>query len=148
MRPGLDTVPRQVMGEAIGALLQFGKGDLPVAADDRGAIRNGVDGVLDEICEVECHSVKVEHVIVLGNGHDRRGPPMAEPHALVEARGHTLVVTMNRPTARNALSGEMLEIMVGAWNRVDEDAEIRACVLTGAGGAFCAGADLKSMARN
>jgi enoyl-CoA hydratase len=73
---------------------------------------------------------------------------MAEPHALVEARGHTLVVTMNRPAARNALSGEMLEIMVGAWNRVDEDAEIRACVLTGAGGAFCAGADLKSMARN
>jgi enoyl-CoA hydratase len=73
---------------------------------------------------------------------------MVEPHALVEARGHTLVVTMNRPAARNALTGEMMAIMVGAWNRVDEDAGIRACVLTGAGGAFCAGADLKSMARN
>jgi enoyl-CoA hydratase len=73
---------------------------------------------------------------------------MAEPHALVEKRGHTLVVTMNRPGARNALTGEMLAIMVGAWNRVDEDREIRVCVLTGAGGSFCAGADLKWMARN
>jgi enoyl-CoA hydratase len=73
---------------------------------------------------------------------------MAEPHALVERHGHTLVVTMNRPDARNALTGEMLAIMVDAWIQVDEDPEIRVCVLTGAGGAFCAGADLKSMARN
>jgi enoyl-CoA hydratase len=70
------------------------------------------------------------------------------PHALVEQRGHTLIVTMNRPEARNALSGEMIGIMVEAWDRVDEDPEIRSCVLTGAGGAFCAGADLKSMAKN
>ncbi|WP_410654668.1 crotonase/enoyl-CoA hydratase family protein [Amycolatopsis sp. lyj-112] len=73
---------------------------------------------------------------------------MSEPHALVEKIEHTLVVTMNRPEARNALSGEMLGIMVEAWNRVDEDDEIRCCVLTGAGGAFCAGADLKSMSKN
>ncbi|GLY69788.1 crotonase/enoyl-CoA hydratase family protein [Amycolatopsis taiwanensis] len=73
---------------------------------------------------------------------------MAEPHALVEQRGHTLVVTMNRPQARNAITGEMMSILVEAWNRVDNDPEIRSCVLTGAGGAFCAGADLKSMARN
>ncbi|SEP35491.1 crotonase/enoyl-CoA hydratase family protein [Amycolatopsis saalfeldensis] len=73
---------------------------------------------------------------------------MAEPHALVTLEGHTLVVTMNRPEARNALSGEMLAIMVEAWDRVDADDEVRSCVLTGAGGAFCAGADLKSMARN
>ncbi|RSN22853.1 crotonase/enoyl-CoA hydratase family protein [Streptomyces sp. WAC 05977] len=73
---------------------------------------------------------------------------MSEPHALVEKIEHTLVVTMNRPEARNALSGEMLGIMVEAWNRVDEDDDIRCCVLTGAGGAFCAGADLKSMSKN
>ncbi|MEU3270777.1 crotonase/enoyl-CoA hydratase family protein [Saccharomonospora sp. NPDC006951] len=73
---------------------------------------------------------------------------MEQPHALVEQRGHTLVVTMNRPSARNALTGEMMAIMVEAWDRVDEDPEIRSCVLTGAGGAFCAGADLKSMNRN
>ncbi|MFC9257797.1 crotonase/enoyl-CoA hydratase family protein [Amycolatopsis thailandensis] len=73
---------------------------------------------------------------------------MGEPHALVEKIDHTLVVTMNRPEARNALSGEMLGIMVEAWNRVDEDDDVRCCVLTGAGGAFCAGADLKSMSKN
>src|SRR5947209_16245129 len=73
---------------------------------------------------------------------------MAEPHALVEQRGHTLVVTMNRPEARNAISGEMMAIMVEAWDRVDRDDSIRSCVLTGAAGAFCAGADLKSMSRN
>jgi enoyl-CoA hydratase len=67
------------------------------------------------------------------------------PHALVELRGHVLIVTMNRPHARNALSGPMMAIMKEAWDRVDSDPDIRACILTGAGGAFCAGADLKAM---
>jgi enoyl-CoA hydratase/carnithine racemase len=67
------------------------------------------------------------------------------PHALLERRGHVLVVTMNRPRARNALTGEMMAILRQAWDEVDRDPEIRACVLTGAGGAFCAGADLKAM---
>src|SRR6476619_3542933 len=52
---------------------------------------------------------------------------------------------MNRPRARNALSGPMMELMRQAWDTVDSDPEIRVCVLTGAGGAFCAGADLKAM---
>jgi enoyl-CoA hydratase len=68
-----------------------------------------------------------------------------EPHALVELRGHVLIVTMNRPQARNALTGPMMAIMKEAWDRVDSDPQIRACILTGAGGAFCAGADLKAM---
>ena len=67
-----------------------------------------------------------------------------QPHALVEQDGHKLVVTMNRPEARNALSGEMLAIMTDAWDRVNEDPEIRVCILTGAGGYFCAGMDLKA----
>jgi enoyl-CoA hydratase len=66
-------------------------------------------------------------------------------HCLVEQRGAVLVVTMNRPEARNALSAEMMAGMKAAWDRVDDDREIRVCVLTGAGGAFCAGADLKAM---
>ena len=70
---------------------------------------------------------------------------MEEPHALIERRGHVLIVTMNRPQARNALSGPMMELMRQAWDTVDGDPEIRVCVLTGAGGAFCAGADLKAM---
>jgi enoyl-CoA hydratase len=67
------------------------------------------------------------------------------PHALVEQDGHKLVVTMNRPEARNALSGEMLALMEEAWVRANSDPEIRVVILTGAGGYFCAGADLKSM---
>jgi enoyl-CoA hydratase len=67
------------------------------------------------------------------------------PHALIEQRGHVLIVTLNRPAARNALSGPMMALMREAWDRVDADPGIRACVLTGAGGAFCAGADLKAM---
>ena len=67
------------------------------------------------------------------------------PHALVELRGHVLIVTMNRPAARNALSGPMMAIMKQAWDRVDADPQVRACILTGAGGSFCAGADLKAM---
>ncbi len=69
----------------------------------------------------------------------------APPHCLVEQTGHTLVVTMNRPESRNALSGEMLDLMSEAWDRVNTDDSIRVCILTGAGGYFCAGADLKSM---
>jgi enoyl-CoA hydratase/carnithine racemase len=68
-----------------------------------------------------------------------------QPHALIEQRGHVLVVTMNRPEARNALSGPMMALMRQAWDRVDTDRGIRVCVLTGAGRAFCAGADLKAM---
>ncbi|HEX2176035.1 MAG TPA: crotonase/enoyl-CoA hydratase family protein [Nocardioidaceae bacterium] len=71
-----------------------------------------------------------------------------QPHCLVERRGHVLVVTMNRPEAKNALSGEMMRIMAEAWDQVDGDDGIRACVLTGAGGAFCAGADLKAMTQS
>src|SRR4029077_2599737 len=73
--------------------------------------------------------------------------PAEEPHALIERRGHVLIVTMNRPQARNALSGPMMELMRQAWDTVDGDPGIRVCVLTGAGGAFCAGADLKAMTR-
>jgi len=70
------------------------------------------------------------------------------PHALVERRGSVLIVTMNRPHARNALSGPMLQIMLEAWDEVDGNPDIRVCVLTGAGGSFCAGADLKAMRSN
>ncbi|MAU84578.1 crotonase/enoyl-CoA hydratase family protein [Gordonia sp. Z-3] len=70
------------------------------------------------------------------------------PDCLVEKRGHVLIVTMNRPQARNALSAEMMRIMVEAWDQVDDDPDIRVAILTGAGGAFCAGMDLKAMNKN
>ncbi|MCU4184172.1 crotonase/enoyl-CoA hydratase family protein [Acidiferrimicrobium sp. IK] len=70
---------------------------------------------------------------------------MSQPHLLTERVGATLVVTMNRPDARNALSSEMLALLGEAWDEVDANPAIRVAVLTGAGGAFCAGADLKAM---
>lgn len=68
------------------------------------------------------------------------------PHLVVERHGHVLVATMNRPDARNALSPEMLDLMSETWDEVNENPDIRCAVLTGAGGTFCAGMDLKAMA--
>ncbi len=70
---------------------------------------------------------------------------MPDPHLTVERADHVAVVTMNRPAVRNAFSPEMLVRMAGAWDLIDDDPEIRVAVLTGAGGVFCAGADLKAL---
>jgi len=67
-------------------------------------------------------------------------------HLLVEREGHTLIVTMNRPEARNALSPAMLVGMADAWQELNEDDSIRCAILTGAGGSFCTGMDLKAAA--
>ena len=72
-------------------------------------------------------------------------PGEGPPHALIGRRGHVLIVTMNRPEARNALSAPMMALMRQAWDMTDSDPDSRVCVRTGAGGAFCAGADLKAM---
>ena len=61
-----------------------------------------------------------------------------------ERQGSTAVVTMNRPEAKNALSLPMLVGMVDAWTEIDANDDIRCAVLTGAGGTFCSGMDLKA----
>ena len=68
------------------------------------------------------------------------------PHLLFEREGHTAVVTLNRPEKKNALSSEMLVGMYDAWVEIDENPDIRVAIVTGAGGNFCSGADLKAMA--
>lgn len=68
------------------------------------------------------------------------------PHLLVEREGHVVTLVMNRPEARNAFGSEMLVRLADAWDLVDGDPEIRVAILTGAGGHFCAGSDLKAMA--
>ena len=57
-----------------------------------------------------------------------------------------LTLTMNRPEARNAMSGPMMEALREAAPRAAMDPAVRCLVLTGAGGAFCAGGDVKSFA--
>jgi enoyl-CoA hydratase len=64
----------------------------------------------------------------------------------VELVDSALVVTMNRPEAKNSLSSSMLVAMADAWVRADEDDDVRSVILTGAGGNFCTGMDLKAFA--
>ena len=71
---------------------------------------------------------------------------MSEPHLLVERDGHVVTLTLNRPERKNAFSTEMLVRLYDAWVEIDEDPDIRVAILTGAGGDFCSGADLKEMA--
>ncbi|MDH6628561.1 enoyl-CoA hydratase [Streptomyces sp. LBL] len=67
-------------------------------------------------------------------------------HLIVRREGATLVLTLNRPDAKNALSLSMLVGLYDGWIEADADDGIRSIVLTGAGGAFCAGMDLKALA--
>jgi len=64
---------------------------------------------------------------------------------IVERDGPVLKVTMNRPEARNALSPVMVRELTQAFELARDDAGIRAIVLMGASGTFCAGGDLKGM---
>lgn len=63
---------------------------------------------------------------------------------LVERRGPVLVLTFNRPHLRNALSLAGSKRMVAALQELDDDAALGVAVLTGAGGHFCSGMDLRA----
>jgi len=71
---------------------------------------------------------------------------MAAP-VLIERRGHVQVITINRPEARNALDGTAARALAAAADDLDADDALRVGVLTGAGGTFCAGMDLKAWMR-
>lgn len=68
--------------------------------------------------------------------------------ALTERRGNVLVITINRPEARNCVNGAVSTAVGDALQQAQDDPEVRAVVITGAGDkSFCAGADLKAIAR-
>ncbi|QYC38419.1 Carnitinyl-CoA dehydratase [Nonomuraea coxensis DSM 45129] len=62
---------------------------------------------------------------------------------LVEESGNVAILTINRPKARNAVNGAVARGIAEALDGLDARPEISAYVLTGAGGTFCAGMDLK-----
>ena len=64
----------------------------------------------------------------------------------VERRGHTTVVMIDRPDRRNAVDAETAELLRAAFEAFDADGEARVAILAGAGGTFCAGYDLHSVA--
>ncbi len=63
---------------------------------------------------------------------------------LIERRGHVLLLTLNRPDARNAVNAALAEQLAAALETLDSDEELRAGVLFGAGKGFSAGMDLKA----
>jgi enoyl-CoA hydratase len=65
---------------------------------------------------------------------------------LTERRGRVLLVTLNRPDARNAINSELAEGLLRAVDELDSDDGLTAAVVTGAGRGFCSGMDLKAFA--
>ncbi|HEY7325497.1 MAG TPA: enoyl-CoA hydratase-related protein [Streptosporangiaceae bacterium] len=76
---------------------------------------------------------------------------MAEPASsapvLYSVRDGVATITLNRPDKLNALTTEMIEALFAAFDKADGDDDVRAVIVTGAGRAFCAGADLSRGAR-
>ncbi len=72
---------------------------------------------------------------------------MAEFETLIwEQQGHVATITFNRPQKKNAMSWVMFNEIHSAFDRAASDPEVRCVVVTGAGGAFCSGADLSDPA--
>lgn len=68
------------------------------------------------------------------------------PNVLTEVRDSVLIVTINRPEFRNAVDGETAQALAAAFRDFDQDESLRVAILSGGGGTFCAGADLKAFA--
>ena len=64
------------------------------------------------------------------------------PHLKFERDGNVVVLTMNNPQRRNALTPSMITLMAEAWDEIDGDDDIRAAILTGEGSSYCVGGDL------
>lgn len=62
---------------------------------------------------------------------------------LLNIENNVATITLNRPESLNALNTQLRQELAQVWQRVNQDDEIRAAILTGAGRAFCAGRDIK-----
>lgn len=66
---------------------------------------------------------------------------------LTDVHDGVLTITINRPYVRNAVNGEVARLIAKALDRLDDDSDLRAGIITGAGGNFCSGMDLKAFLR-
>jgi enoyl-CoA hydratase len=66
---------------------------------------------------------------------------------LTETRDNVLIITLNRPEAKNAVNEALAKGVAAAIDQLDSDPDLRVGILTGAGGTFCAGMDLKGFLR-
>jgi enoyl-CoA hydratase len=69
---------------------------------------------------------------------------VTDDEVLTERDGAILVITLNRPKARNAVNSALARGLAAAVDTLDGDPELSVGVLTGAGGSFCSGMDLKA----
>jgi enoyl-CoA hydratase len=72
---------------------------------------------------------------------------VSESEVLTEVDGNVLTVTINRPAARNAVNAAVAQGIAAALDRLDAEPDLRCAILTGAGGTFCSGMDLKAFLR-
>ena len=70
---------------------------------------------------------------------------MTTSKIIVEKNGQVTIIVINRPERKNALDNEAARGLASALKAFENDSDARVAVLTGAGGAFCAGADLKEL---
>jgi enoyl-CoA hydratase len=73
--------------------------------------------------------------------------PTQSDVVLTEQRGRILIITINRPEAKNSINAAASHALAAAMDQLDDDPALSVGVLTGAGGTFCAGMDLKAFAR-
>ena len=66
---------------------------------------------------------------------------------LTEQRGRILIITINRPEAKNSVNAAVSHALAAAMDTLDDDPGLSVGIITGAGGSFCAGMDLKAFAR-
>lgn len=66
-----------------------------------------------------------------------------ESSLLVDIHGHVMVMTLNRPQVKNAADFELASAMAAAIDQLESDPDLRVGIITGAGGNFCTGMDLK-----
>src|SRR4051794_380033 len=97
---------------------------------------------------LDCHSTSTRSATRLARfwldiGLGLLGCRVMDSVLLVEREGPVATLIMNRPKTRNALDQELLQALGVALREAAADASVRVVVLTGAGDAFCSGADLK-----
>ena len=76
------------------------------------------------------------------NSREREDDPVSYEHIRCDLDGPFMIVTLNRPDKLNAYTGQMGAEIADAFERADSDDNVRAIIVTGAGRAFCAGADV------
>src|SRR5262245_34171043 len=91
--------------------------------------------------------MSMRRLVRAGAGGDNRRPLETHMSSILISRdGPVTIVTINRPARRNAVDLAAARDLFDAFIAFDADADASVAVLTGAAGAFCAGADLKALA--